>query len=177
MCNMLEGGFTPMASLEELRDMGFHIVLHPLTGAGFIGVIRVARLGPTAGRVLAGRSGASCGCCCARTALRGALQSMWWQQKRWSKSLSAVACLLLKRPSCCILHLHSVPRALQRAVPHLRSTQHTVPLSATAGLYAATRALLDSYGSLSANGTTTREAMEHMVSWRVSPSQVRAIST
>lgn len=51
MCNMLEGGFTPMASLEELRDMGFHIVLHPLTGAGFIGIIRVVRLAPQ----LAGR--------------------------------------------------------------------------------------------------------------------------
>jgi len=32
MCNMLEGGLTPMKRLDELRDLGFHIVAHPLTG-------------------------------------------------------------------------------------------------------------------------------------------------
>lgn len=32
MCNMLEGGLTPMKNLNELKDLGFHIVSHPLTG-------------------------------------------------------------------------------------------------------------------------------------------------
>lgn len=31
--NMLEGGMTPMASFGDLKELGFHIVLHPLTGA------------------------------------------------------------------------------------------------------------------------------------------------
>lgn len=32
MCNMLEGGLTPMKRLDELQDLGFQIVAHPLAG-------------------------------------------------------------------------------------------------------------------------------------------------
>lgn len=32
MCNMLEGGLTPMKTLTELKELGFHIVAHPVTG-------------------------------------------------------------------------------------------------------------------------------------------------
>lgn len=31
VCNMLEGGITPLHTPEELRDMGFHVIVHPLT--------------------------------------------------------------------------------------------------------------------------------------------------
>ncbi|ERN04063.1 hypothetical protein AMTRI_Chr11g156780 [Amborella trichopoda] len=31
VCNMLEGGVTPLHTTDELRAMGFHIALHPLT--------------------------------------------------------------------------------------------------------------------------------------------------
>lgn len=31
VCNMLEGGVTPLHTPQELKDMGFHIVLYPLT--------------------------------------------------------------------------------------------------------------------------------------------------
>ncbi|KXZ45184.1 hypothetical protein GPECTOR_57g474 [Gonium pectorale] len=32
VCNMLEGGVTPLHTPEELRAMGFHLVVHPLSG-------------------------------------------------------------------------------------------------------------------------------------------------
>eukprot|EP00210_Caulerpa_lentillifera_P006091 g5819.t1 len=32
VCNMLEGGLTPMKTLSELQELGFHIIVHPLTG-------------------------------------------------------------------------------------------------------------------------------------------------
>lgn len=32
VCNMLEGGLTPMKTPAEMGDLGFHIVLYPLTG-------------------------------------------------------------------------------------------------------------------------------------------------
>lgn len=31
VCNMLEGGITPLHTPEELKDMGFHLIVHPLT--------------------------------------------------------------------------------------------------------------------------------------------------
>ncbi|KAK1300275.1 hypothetical protein QJS10_CPB13g00771 [Acorus calamus] len=31
VCNMLEGGVTPLHTLEELKAMGFHLIVHPLT--------------------------------------------------------------------------------------------------------------------------------------------------
>lgn len=31
VCNMLEGGVTPLHTPQELEEMGFHIVLYPLT--------------------------------------------------------------------------------------------------------------------------------------------------
>lgn len=31
ICNMLEGGVTPLHTPQELEEMGFHIVLYPLT--------------------------------------------------------------------------------------------------------------------------------------------------
>ncbi|KAF9599764.1 hypothetical protein IFM89_001710 [Coptis chinensis] len=31
VCNMLEGGVTPLHTPEELKAMGFHLILHPLT--------------------------------------------------------------------------------------------------------------------------------------------------
>ncbi|KAJ8541571.1 hypothetical protein K7X08_002387 [Anisodus acutangulus] len=31
VCNMLEGGVTPLHTPEELRAMGFHLIVHPLT--------------------------------------------------------------------------------------------------------------------------------------------------
>lgn len=31
VCNMLEGGVTPLHTAEELKDMGFHLIVHPLT--------------------------------------------------------------------------------------------------------------------------------------------------
>lgn len=32
VCNMLEGGLTPMKTPDELKEIGFHIAVHPLTG-------------------------------------------------------------------------------------------------------------------------------------------------
>lgn len=32
VCNMLEGGVTPLHPPEELAEMGFQIIVHPLTG-------------------------------------------------------------------------------------------------------------------------------------------------
>lgn len=31
VCNMLEGGVTPLYTPEELKAMGFHLIVHPLT--------------------------------------------------------------------------------------------------------------------------------------------------
>ncbi|XP_057852942.1 carboxyvinyl-carboxyphosphonate phosphorylmutase, chloroplastic isoform X2 [Cryptomeria japonica] len=31
VCNMLEGGVTPLHTPEELKEMGFHLIVHPLT--------------------------------------------------------------------------------------------------------------------------------------------------
>lgn len=31
VCNMLEGGVTPLPTPEELKAMGFHLIVHPLT--------------------------------------------------------------------------------------------------------------------------------------------------
>eukprot|EP00249_Psilotum_nudum_P000240 c11016_g1_i1 orf=85-1179(+) len=31
VCNMVEGGLTPLHNVEELQEMGFHIILYPLT--------------------------------------------------------------------------------------------------------------------------------------------------
>lgn len=31
VCNMLEGGITPLHTPEELKAMGFHLIVHPLT--------------------------------------------------------------------------------------------------------------------------------------------------
>lgn len=31
VCNMLEGGVTPLHTPEELKAMGFHLIVHPLT--------------------------------------------------------------------------------------------------------------------------------------------------
>lgn len=31
VCNMLEGGVTPLHTPQELKAMGFHIIVHPLT--------------------------------------------------------------------------------------------------------------------------------------------------
>lgn len=31
VCNMLEGGVTPLHTQQELKEMGFHLVVHPLT--------------------------------------------------------------------------------------------------------------------------------------------------
>lgn len=31
VCNMLEGGITPLHTPQELRAMGFHLIVHPLT--------------------------------------------------------------------------------------------------------------------------------------------------
>lgn len=31
VCNMLEGGVTPLHTPQELKAMGFHLVVHPLT--------------------------------------------------------------------------------------------------------------------------------------------------
>eukprot|EP01018_Ginkgo_biloba_P012292 Gb_07232 [translate_table: standard] len=31
VCNMLEGGATPLHTPEELKGMGFHLIVHPLT--------------------------------------------------------------------------------------------------------------------------------------------------
>lgn len=31
VCNMLEGGITPLHTPEELKAMGFHLIFHPLT--------------------------------------------------------------------------------------------------------------------------------------------------
>lgn len=32
VCNMLEGGVTPLHTAEELQEMGFQLIVHPLTG-------------------------------------------------------------------------------------------------------------------------------------------------
>ena len=32
MTNMLEGGVTPLHTAQEMQDMGFHIVVYPLSG-------------------------------------------------------------------------------------------------------------------------------------------------
>jgi len=31
VCNMLEGGVTPLHTPQELKEMGFHLIVHPLT--------------------------------------------------------------------------------------------------------------------------------------------------
>lgn len=31
VCNMLEGGHTPLHTPDELKEMGFHLIAHPLT--------------------------------------------------------------------------------------------------------------------------------------------------
>lgn len=31
VCNMIEGGVTPLHTPEELKAMGFHLIVHPLT--------------------------------------------------------------------------------------------------------------------------------------------------
>ncbi|XP_010428772.1 PREDICTED: carboxyvinyl-carboxyphosphonate phosphorylmutase, chloroplastic [Camelina sativa] len=31
VCNMIEGGITPLHTPEELKEMGFHLIVHPLT--------------------------------------------------------------------------------------------------------------------------------------------------
>lgn len=31
VCNMLEGGLTPLHTPQELKAMGFHLIVHPLT--------------------------------------------------------------------------------------------------------------------------------------------------
>lgn len=31
VCNMLEGGRTPLHTPDELKEMGFHLIAHPLT--------------------------------------------------------------------------------------------------------------------------------------------------
>ncbi|XP_058097365.1 carboxyvinyl-carboxyphosphonate phosphorylmutase, chloroplastic-like [Magnolia sinica] len=31
VCNMLEGGVTPLHTLQELKEIGFHLIVHPLT--------------------------------------------------------------------------------------------------------------------------------------------------
>ena len=62
VCNMLEGGITPLASYQELRDIGFHVVLHPLTGrlGGAGGAPRGRGLGPAHGTRAAPARRAAC---------------------------------------------------------------------------------------------------------------------
>lgn len=31
VCNMIEGGITPLHSYEELKAMGFQIIIHPMS--------------------------------------------------------------------------------------------------------------------------------------------------
>jgi 2-methylisocitrate lyase-like PEP mutase family enzyme len=32
VCNMMEGNVSPMCTREELKDMGFNIIIHPVSG-------------------------------------------------------------------------------------------------------------------------------------------------
>lgn len=149
--NQLEGGIAPLATSQDLHAMGFHIVLHPLTGkggmAGGWGTPEQDVLAAGEGRVHAALAAAG------RRAGRCQRGKRSWGRRGVCKHVPLAIC---------------VQRAAQQQV----AVPNSCPaLSPAAALYTATRALMESYGSLAENGTTTQEALKQMVGWRVSPAQ------